>query len=151
MNQQDTDKLVKFLNLTQSDNDHEALAAIRKANEILKKNGITWDDFNKPKGNRVYWNSFYDVTPTDQGFGSQQPQGAQQQYQDQQQQARSQAWWSMFGGVGGGLGIDPNVMADHLRSKQAQRAAAEKEFNQKVKGEPVEEIPLNMDGTLKDG
>lgn len=35
--------LLKFLNLTNSDQDGEALTAIRKANAFLKANGWTWD------------------------------------------------------------------------------------------------------------
>jgi hypothetical protein len=39
----DLDKLAKLLNLTMSDNDHEALLAVRKANLILIKLNIHWD------------------------------------------------------------------------------------------------------------
>ena len=39
------DKLVKLLQLTQSSNDHEALRSIRKANSLLKKNGMDWNKF----------------------------------------------------------------------------------------------------------
>lgn len=38
------DKIFKLLELTQSDNDAEALNAIRKANEIRKKAGLQWED-----------------------------------------------------------------------------------------------------------
>lgn len=38
-------KVVKLLKLTQSDNEHEALAALRRANAILKKHDIQWDKF----------------------------------------------------------------------------------------------------------
>ena len=37
------DKLIKLLNLSTSNNDNEALSAIRTANAILKKNNILWD------------------------------------------------------------------------------------------------------------
>jgi hypothetical protein len=36
------EKIAKLLNLTSSDNDGEALNAIRIANQILKKNGLDW-------------------------------------------------------------------------------------------------------------
>lgn len=36
------EKLKKLLPLTASTNDHEALSAIRKANDILKDSGISW-------------------------------------------------------------------------------------------------------------
>lgn len=36
--------LVKILSLTQSPNDHETLAAIRKANSVLQQNGWSWED-----------------------------------------------------------------------------------------------------------
>lgn len=37
------EKLTKLLNLTTSDNDGEALTAIRMANNIVKKNGLSWE------------------------------------------------------------------------------------------------------------
>lgn len=40
----DLEKLVKLLNLSTSDNPHEALLVITKANEIVKKVGLTWDE-----------------------------------------------------------------------------------------------------------
>jgi len=36
-------RIVKLLNLSSSTNEHEALSAIRMANEIVRKNGLTWD------------------------------------------------------------------------------------------------------------
>lgn len=36
--------LKKMLGLTASANDHEALTAIRKANSVLSKNKLTWDE-----------------------------------------------------------------------------------------------------------
>jgi hypothetical protein len=36
--------LIKLLGLTGSSSDHEALSAIRKANELLKSSGWTWED-----------------------------------------------------------------------------------------------------------
>lgn len=41
----DKGRLIKLLNLTQSDNDNEALSALRKANALLKKAGKAWEDF----------------------------------------------------------------------------------------------------------
>lgn len=41
----DVDRLVKVLAMTTSDHDGEALAAIRKANAILKEQGLTWAEF----------------------------------------------------------------------------------------------------------
>jgi hypothetical protein len=38
----DRDRLVKLLNLTDSEHDAEALAAVRKSNELLRLNGVTW-------------------------------------------------------------------------------------------------------------
>lgn len=38
----DRDRLVKLLNLSDSEHDAEALAAIRKSNELLRSNGLTW-------------------------------------------------------------------------------------------------------------
>lgn len=40
----DKNRLAKVLALTQSENDAEALAASRKANEIIKGEGLTWPD-----------------------------------------------------------------------------------------------------------
>jgi hypothetical protein len=40
----DTLRLIKILNLTQSDSDGECLNAIRAANAMLKKEGVRWDD-----------------------------------------------------------------------------------------------------------
>jgi len=37
-------KLIKILNLTQSDNDNEALVAIRKANKLLLSENKSWGD-----------------------------------------------------------------------------------------------------------
>lgn len=42
------DKIVKLLQLTQSPNDFEALAAIRKANEILRRENMDWEKFLAP-------------------------------------------------------------------------------------------------------
>lgn len=36
-------KLIKLLELTRSDNDHEALSAIRAANRALRTAGLAWD------------------------------------------------------------------------------------------------------------
>jgi len=49
----DKSKLLKLLRLTQSDNDHGALLALRKANKLLSQSNQTWDsileDLPKPK------------------------------------------------------------------------------------------------------
>lgn len=45
----DLSKLEKLLNLTQSDNDHEALSAIRRANELLKAAKRSWWDVMRPR------------------------------------------------------------------------------------------------------
>lgn len=37
------ERLVKLLNLTRSNNDHEALASIRAANASLDKSGMSWE------------------------------------------------------------------------------------------------------------
>lgn len=38
-----TEQLIKIMNMTQSDNDHEALTAIRMANGILKRENKSWN------------------------------------------------------------------------------------------------------------
>ena len=40
----DRDRLVKFLNLTDSQHDAEVLLAIRKSNELLRYSGVKWMD-----------------------------------------------------------------------------------------------------------
>ena len=40
----DKERLIKFLNLTTSSTDGEALSAIRKANIFLKENNINWEE-----------------------------------------------------------------------------------------------------------
>lgn len=39
------DKLKKLLALSESDNDNEALAAIRQVNKLLKEANLTWPEF----------------------------------------------------------------------------------------------------------
>lgn len=50
------DLLVKIMMMTTSDNDMEALVAIRKANDFLKLSGVNWQDVFKglpsPQGTR---------------------------------------------------------------------------------------------------
>lgn len=41
----DKSKITKLLALSQSDNDNEALAAIRMANKLLRANNLTWETF----------------------------------------------------------------------------------------------------------
>ena len=43
------DKIAKLLNLSKSDNDNEALAAIRLANKRLAEKGLSWDVVLLPK------------------------------------------------------------------------------------------------------
>lgn len=43
MNRKDFELLVKLMQLCHSDNDHEALMALRKANALLDRAGINWD------------------------------------------------------------------------------------------------------------
>lgn len=52
----DKSKIIKLLSLSQSDNDHEALASIRMANKILKNNDLTWEQFlgSSPQNQRSY-------------------------------------------------------------------------------------------------
>lgn len=38
------DRLIKLLNLTTSDNDHEALLALRNAQAMMKSAGVSWED-----------------------------------------------------------------------------------------------------------
>ena len=49
----DRDRLAKLLALTTSLNDNEALAAIRKANEIVEGAGLTWDQVLLPIADAV--------------------------------------------------------------------------------------------------
>lgn len=46
--------LVKLLSLTMSDNDFEALTAIRKANELLKRYNLSWKDMYQPQPQITY-------------------------------------------------------------------------------------------------
>jgi hypothetical protein len=41
----DVEKLVKLMNLTFSSNDHEALSALRKCNQVLSDHKLLWSDF----------------------------------------------------------------------------------------------------------
>lgn len=41
----DRSKLIKLMMMTQSSNDGEALAAVRKANALLKVSNLDWDSF----------------------------------------------------------------------------------------------------------
>lgn len=53
-------KFFKLMNLTQSDNDNEALVALRKANAMLRHSKLTWkdilDEAEKYEGLRVQYN-----------------------------------------------------------------------------------------------
>jgi len=64
MTDRDAQLLVKLLNLTDSDNDFEALIAIRKVNLLLKRHGKTWSDMYQPKPvgwetKDTYWSDQY--------------------------------------------------------------------------------------------
>lgn len=48
----DRDKMIKLMNLTFSDNDHEALAALRKANAMLREEKKMWGDLLLASGSR---------------------------------------------------------------------------------------------------
>lgn len=47
MNSKNLDKLKKLLMMTTSDNDHEALQAMRGANKVLASENLTWEQFCK--------------------------------------------------------------------------------------------------------
>lgn len=47
MDQNTKAKLIKLLNLTTSDNEHEQLSALKAANKLLKKDKIMWDSLFK--------------------------------------------------------------------------------------------------------
>jgi hypothetical protein len=40
----DRERLIRLLRMTESDRDAEALIAIRKSNQMLKQNGMSWSD-----------------------------------------------------------------------------------------------------------
>jgi hypothetical protein len=44
LNEKDRSLLIKILNLTTSDKDGEAMNAIRAANNLLKRNNMSWED-----------------------------------------------------------------------------------------------------------
>jgi hypothetical protein len=43
----DAEKFIKLMMLTQSDQDHEALVALRKANGMLAADNLNWEEFIK--------------------------------------------------------------------------------------------------------
>ena len=45
----DRNRLVKFMNMTESQHDAEVLMAIRKANELLRLNDMNWTDLVDPR------------------------------------------------------------------------------------------------------
>lgn len=49
----DRAKLVKLLNLSTSDNDAEALSALRHANLLIKREGFSWDEIVHPKKPKI--------------------------------------------------------------------------------------------------
>lgn len=67
LNELDFKRLEKLLSLTQSDNDNEALSAVRMANSLLKKSDFVWKDLlvnpNKhPKQNETKFYSDDDLS-----------------------------------------------------------------------------------------
>lgn len=59
LEQKTQERLVKFLELTRSDSDGEALSAMRRANELLKKVNLTWTDLlhkdvRQPRQEKTY-------------------------------------------------------------------------------------------------
>lgn len=69
----DNARLVKLLNLTTSDNDHEALSAMRMANKIVREAGKRWNDLIgvvvKEKVTRVEWEMKREPPPPKKDFG----------------------------------------------------------------------------------
>ena len=55
MTDKDIQRLLKLLNLTTSDNDHEALRAIRAANALMRKHCVTWDEVRKAAQQQYSW------------------------------------------------------------------------------------------------
>lgn len=49
----DRERLIKILGLTTSSSDGEALSALRKANEIIAGEKLTWADVLAPQGNVI--------------------------------------------------------------------------------------------------
>jgi hypothetical protein len=63
LSQTDFDRLTLCLNLTQSDQDGEVLAAIRGANRILERNKLTWESVWEDIEHRMY-DMVVDTMPT---------------------------------------------------------------------------------------
>lgn len=63
----DSDRFLKILRLTTSDNDNEALQAVRTANLMLISNDLVWDDVvgssNKRDFDDLYDDDFYPDPP----------------------------------------------------------------------------------------
>jgi hypothetical protein len=55
----DKNRLIKLLNLTFSENDYEALAAIKAANKLLKEEKILWGDVVHNTTSTTYHNNDY--------------------------------------------------------------------------------------------
>lgn len=55
----DTERLIKFLNLTSSDSDNEAMVALRMALKILKKENLTWEKLLSGGSTRVEYRVEY--------------------------------------------------------------------------------------------
>jgi hypothetical protein len=71
------EKLISILNLTTSENDNEALLAIRTANKLIQKNGVSWElllDEEGPRtaprqqSNSYYRNQNVEPEPTVEGL-----------------------------------------------------------------------------------
>ncbi len=52
MRGRERERFVKLLSLTRSSNDGEALAALRKCNDMLKQHRLNWDDVLRGEGDR---------------------------------------------------------------------------------------------------
>lgn len=55
----DLQRLIKFMNLTSSDSDNEALTALRMAVKLLKKDNLTWEKLLQGGGSRVEYRVEY--------------------------------------------------------------------------------------------
>jgi hypothetical protein len=68
----DKNKLIKFLNLSTSSNDGEALSAIRKANIFLIENNLNWNTIfaekSSPKRESDIQLMYWELEKTEQNF-----------------------------------------------------------------------------------
>ena len=59
-------RLVKILNLTSSENDHEALVAIRHANKLLLKESLTWGKLLQRDATKYEFKASYEEATDDE-------------------------------------------------------------------------------------